>query len=162
MMAMCCFQMKEVLGIEPMDTKETVIDMAYSLIETGFIKKTKKYKGPGGIEVSVYICTHHCRAKRLASVLHQNMAGGDGRCKTPPPPNSTPPSPLPPLSLCVPLVQEIVFAVHCNHGWHHSETPSFGTEESFHYNADRWSVCVHVHVHTNVCVCVCVRAFMLA
>ena len=109
MMAMCCFQMKEVLGIEPMDTKETVIDMAYSLIETGFIKKTKKYKGPGGIEVSVYICTHHCRAKRLASVLHQNEAGGDGRCKNPPPPQFHPPlHPSPPLSLCVPSVQEIV------------------------------------------------------
>ena len=45
------FQMKEVLGIEPVDVKETVIEMAYSLIEGGFIKKTKKYKGPGGIEV---------------------------------------------------------------------------------------------------------------
>jgi hypothetical protein len=43
--------MKEVLGIEPTDMKETLIDMAYSLIENGFVKKTKKYKGPGGIEV---------------------------------------------------------------------------------------------------------------
>ncbi|XP_076435893.1 uncharacterized protein LOC143275577 [Babylonia areolata] len=43
-------RMKEVLGIEPMDSKETVIEMAYSLIENGFIKKTKKYRGPGGIE----------------------------------------------------------------------------------------------------------------
>ena len=45
--------MKEVLGIEPLEAKETVIEMAYSLIESGFIKKTKKYKGPGGIEVSL-------------------------------------------------------------------------------------------------------------
>ena len=54
--------MKEVLGIEPMDAKETVTEMAYSLIETGFIKKTKKYKGPGGIEVSSLITVssrHH-------------------------------------------------------------------------------------------------------
>ncbi|KAL8593570.1 hypothetical protein ACOMHN_024273 [Nucella lapillus] len=43
-------RMKEVLGIEPMEVKETVIEMAYSLIENGFIKKTKKYRGPGGIE----------------------------------------------------------------------------------------------------------------
>ncbi|KAK7478306.1 hypothetical protein BaRGS_00030458, partial [Batillaria attramentaria] len=43
-------RMKEVLGIEPHDAKETIIDMAYSLIENGFIKKTKKYRGPGGIE----------------------------------------------------------------------------------------------------------------
>lgn len=43
--------MKEVLGIEPLDAKDTIIEMAYSLIESGFIKKTKKYKGPGGIEV---------------------------------------------------------------------------------------------------------------
>ncbi|KAK7090238.1 uncharacterized protein [Littorina saxatilis] len=43
-------RMKEVLGIEPLDAKDTIIEMAYSLIESGFIKKTKKYKGPGGIE----------------------------------------------------------------------------------------------------------------
>lgn len=43
-------RMKEVLGIEPRDAKETLIDMAYSLIESGFIKRTKKYRGPGGIE----------------------------------------------------------------------------------------------------------------
>ncbi|KAL8595902.1 hypothetical protein ACOMHN_018214 [Nucella lapillus] len=43
-------RMKEVLGIEPTEAKDTVIDMAYSLIDSGFIKKSKKYKGPGGAE----------------------------------------------------------------------------------------------------------------
>jgi hypothetical protein len=36
--------MKEVLGITPRDVKETIIDMAYSLIEAGLVKKSKKYK----------------------------------------------------------------------------------------------------------------------
>ncbi|XP_050408842.1 uncharacterized protein LOC126823846 isoform X2 [Patella vulgata] len=43
-------RMKEVLGIQPRDTKEMLIDMAYSLIEGGFVKKTKKYTGPGGAQ----------------------------------------------------------------------------------------------------------------
>lgn len=38
-------KMKETLGITPKECKETIIDMAYSLIEAGVIKKTKKYKG---------------------------------------------------------------------------------------------------------------------
>lgn len=41
-------RMKDVLGITPRDLKETIIDMAYSLIEAGLVKKSKKYKGPGG------------------------------------------------------------------------------------------------------------------
>ena len=36
--------MKEVLGITPRETKETIIDMAYSVIEAGLVKKSKKYK----------------------------------------------------------------------------------------------------------------------
>ncbi|XP_060599031.1 uncharacterized protein LOC132752687 [Ruditapes philippinarum] len=43
-------RMKEVLGITPRDVKETIIDMAYSLIEAGLVKKSKKYKGPGGAQ----------------------------------------------------------------------------------------------------------------
>ncbi|XP_071086097.1 uncharacterized protein [Haliotis cracherodii] len=45
-------RMKDVLGITPRETKETLTDMAYSMIEGGFIKKSKKYKGPnaGGDE----------------------------------------------------------------------------------------------------------------
>jgi len=38
-------RMKETLQITPRENKETIIDMAYSLIEAGFIKKSKKYKG---------------------------------------------------------------------------------------------------------------------
>lgn len=40
-------RMKETLGITPRDLKETIIDMAYSLIEAGLVKKSKKFKGPG-------------------------------------------------------------------------------------------------------------------
>lgn len=41
-------RMKDVLGITPRESKETIIDMAYSVIEAGLVKKAKKYKGPGG------------------------------------------------------------------------------------------------------------------
>lgn len=41
-------RMKDVLQITPRETKETIIEMAYSLIEGGLVKKAKKYKGPGG------------------------------------------------------------------------------------------------------------------
>ena len=41
------FQMKEVLGIEGMDIKDTILDMCYSMIENGFVKKSAKYRGPG-------------------------------------------------------------------------------------------------------------------
>lgn len=43
-------RMKETLQITPRENKETIIDMAYSLIEAGFIKKSKKYKGPNAAE----------------------------------------------------------------------------------------------------------------
>ncbi|KAH3878164.1 uncharacterized protein LOC127874026 [Dreissena polymorpha] len=43
-------RMKEVLGVTPRDLKETILDMAYSLIEAGIVKKSKKYRGPGGIQ----------------------------------------------------------------------------------------------------------------
>ncbi len=39
-------RMKDALGIQPRDGRETVVDMAYSMIEQGFIKKTSKYTGP--------------------------------------------------------------------------------------------------------------------
>lgn len=47
-------RMKEVLAITPKEPKEIVIDMAYSLIENGLVKKAKKYKGPnaGGDEAA--------------------------------------------------------------------------------------------------------------
>lgn len=43
-------RMKETLQITPRENKETIIDMAYSLIEGGFIKKSKKYKGQNAAE----------------------------------------------------------------------------------------------------------------
>lgn len=43
-------QMKDTLKITPRESKETIIDMAYSLIEGGFIKKCKKYKGQNAAE----------------------------------------------------------------------------------------------------------------
>lgn len=36
--------MREELGITPKELNQTLIDTAYSLIENGFVKKTKKYK----------------------------------------------------------------------------------------------------------------------
>jgi hypothetical protein len=42
--------MKETLQISPREMKDTLIDMAYSLIDAGLVKKTKKFKGPGGGE----------------------------------------------------------------------------------------------------------------
>ena len=33
------------LGITPTDMEKTIIDMAYSLIDQGFVMKTKDYKG---------------------------------------------------------------------------------------------------------------------
>ncbi|XP_063967060.1 uncharacterized protein LOC129279427 [Lytechinus pictus] len=43
-------RMVEVLKIQPRDLKASLIDMAYSLIEAGIVKKTPKYRGPGGVE----------------------------------------------------------------------------------------------------------------
>ena len=42
--------MREVLQIEPRDVRDTVVEMAYALIETGFVKRTQGYTGPGGPE----------------------------------------------------------------------------------------------------------------
>ena len=39
-------RMTNVLGIKPRDPKLTIIDMAYSMIENGMVKKSKGYKGP--------------------------------------------------------------------------------------------------------------------
>lgn len=36
--------MREELGITPKELNQTLIDTAYSLIENGFVKKSKKYK----------------------------------------------------------------------------------------------------------------------
>uniref|UniRef100_T1J571 diacylglycerol O-acyltransferase n=1 Tax=Strigamia maritima TaxID=126957 RepID=T1J571_STRMM len=38
-------RMKTTLGVEPHELSNTIVDMAYSLIEHGVVKKTKKYKG---------------------------------------------------------------------------------------------------------------------
>ncbi len=40
--------MVQALGITPKDAKDTFVDMAYSMIEAGKIKKTKNYRGPAG------------------------------------------------------------------------------------------------------------------
>lgn len=40
-------RMKDVLGITPCEAKDTLMDMAYSMIEGGFIKKSKKYRPQG-------------------------------------------------------------------------------------------------------------------
>ena len=42
--------MRQVLKIEPREIRDTLVEMAYSLIEAGFVKKTNKYRGPGGPE----------------------------------------------------------------------------------------------------------------
>ncbi|XP_031549442.1 tetraketide alpha-pyrone reductase 1-like [Actinia tenebrosa] len=39
-------KIKEDLGFDPIDVEKTLIDMAYSMIEQGFVKKTPKYLGP--------------------------------------------------------------------------------------------------------------------
>jgi len=39
-------KVRKVLGIKPIDVKKSIIDMGYSVIERGFVKKTAKYKGP--------------------------------------------------------------------------------------------------------------------
>jgi len=37
-------QIKAELGFQPTDVKKTIIDMAYNLIDAGFIMKTPKYE----------------------------------------------------------------------------------------------------------------------
>ena len=39
-------RMQSVLGIKPQDAKNTMTDMAYSMVEAGYIKKTEQYTGP--------------------------------------------------------------------------------------------------------------------
>ena len=39
-------KMKDVLGIKPRPFEDSILDMAYSMIENGTIKKTDKYTGP--------------------------------------------------------------------------------------------------------------------
>jgi nucleoside-diphosphate-sugar epimerase len=39
-------KMQTILEITPRDVRQSVIDMAYSLIEKGFVKKTRNYSGP--------------------------------------------------------------------------------------------------------------------
>ncbi|KAK7090234.1 hypothetical protein V1264_010058 [Littorina saxatilis] len=41
-------RMKEILKVQPREIRDTVIEMAYGVIEAGFVKKTPKYRGPGG------------------------------------------------------------------------------------------------------------------
>jgi hypothetical protein len=43
-------QMKQILGLEPREIRDTIVDMGYALIEGGFVRKTPQYKGPGGEE----------------------------------------------------------------------------------------------------------------
>ena len=42
--------MRDVLGIQPRNFRDSIIEMAYALIEAGFVKRTSKYRGPGGAE----------------------------------------------------------------------------------------------------------------
>ncbi|CAJ0944723.1 unnamed protein product, partial [Mesorhabditis belari] len=39
-------RLREILKIDPNDTRKAVVDMVYTMIEKGFIKKTTKYRGP--------------------------------------------------------------------------------------------------------------------
>jgi len=39
-------QTKSILEITPRDVRQSIVDMAYSLIERGFVKRTKNYHGP--------------------------------------------------------------------------------------------------------------------
>ena len=39
-------RMREVLKIEPIAMKKSLVDMTYAAIEKGFVKKTSKYTGP--------------------------------------------------------------------------------------------------------------------
>jgi hypothetical protein len=39
-------QMVKELGITPIEMEKSIIDMAYSLIDHGFVKKTKEYNEP--------------------------------------------------------------------------------------------------------------------
>lgn len=43
-------QMRQVLKVEPRDVRDTIIEMAHSLIQGGFVKTTPGYRGPGGPE----------------------------------------------------------------------------------------------------------------
>lgn len=49
-------RMVEVLKVAPRNVRDTVIDMAYALVESGFVKKTSKYRGPrGAMEREAYL-----------------------------------------------------------------------------------------------------------
>lgn len=39
-------KMREVLKIEEREVRDTVVEMAYAMIEGGYVKRTRKYKGP--------------------------------------------------------------------------------------------------------------------
>ncbi|XP_076435321.1 uncharacterized protein LOC143275231 [Babylonia areolata] len=41
-------RLRTVLKVEPREVKDTLVEMAYAVIEAGFVKKTPQYKGPGG------------------------------------------------------------------------------------------------------------------
>ena len=42
--------MREVLGIQPRNVRESLVEMACALIEADFVKKTPQYNGRGGEE----------------------------------------------------------------------------------------------------------------
>ena len=44
-------RMTTILGIRPRDAKETIIDMCYSMVENGQIKKTPKYQPPSDVRL---------------------------------------------------------------------------------------------------------------
>ncbi len=39
-------KMREILGVNPIKMEDSIIEMAYNMIESGKIKKTSKYTGP--------------------------------------------------------------------------------------------------------------------
>ena len=39
-------KMREILGVDPIKMEDSIIEMAYNMIESGKIKKTAKYTGP--------------------------------------------------------------------------------------------------------------------
>nr|KAG5708258.1 hypothetical protein BaRGS_021192 [Batillaria attramentaria] len=41
-------RMREVLEVKPRDVRDTLVEMAYAMIDLGLVPRTKHYTGPGG------------------------------------------------------------------------------------------------------------------
>lgn len=69
-------RMKDVLGITPMDANQSILDTAYSLIEHGVVKKTKKYRGskkPGEESEEAGTSEEHGDAKPNGEVVEPEV-----------------------------------------------------------------------------------------